>query len=418
MIINEQEYDNLRESSKFIGVMFVILAILISSILAIPMQSIGTEENNSMFGTITGIVIDEETDEPINYALMTLQYHDETHYTVTDSDGLYAFYKVPICFCLKNVSAEKTGYQSQFKYVPVNKITYVNFSLVPNKDPPKDEPDTDPEDPDEPGDPDNNDSIHGSIMGIVLDDKTNKPIQNCKMTLKYHNEFQIKYTDSDGSYTFEKVPMCFCLKNVSAQKDGYWEEYELVAVSQVTNVNFSLTPKDSSPDQDYPSDEPEDPEDPEEPQDGLYGTIYGTVLDADFKVPIENAIVVLKYHDKIRNTKTNSEGEFKFSYVPICFCLKNITVMKDYYKTQSKEIPVNETTMVYFLLNRTNGEVIPPQDLPPKSDDKQGRYTEDQLYSDLNGLGITIIGIVSILIILAITGGLFIVINRINHRNR
>jgi hypothetical protein len=387
--------DNLRESNKFVGAIVIILAILTSTILAIPMQSIGTEDSNkSMYGTINGRVIDDKTDEPINYALMTLKYHEETHFTVTDSNGVYSFYKVPICFCLKNVSSEKTGYQVQNRFVPVDKITYVNFSLVPIEDQPKDNPD--------PGEPEDNEKDKGGVKGVVIDAVTSYPIDKVYIALEYHGIIHSTYTDSEGKYSFSDIPECNCSKDISADKEGYETQHFQIGVYRVTYVNFSLEPI-------------KDPKEPKEPNNGMYGTIYGTVMGTESKLPIKNAKVNLKYHDKIQNTKTNSEGEFKFTNVPICYCLKNLTVTKDDYKTQSKQIPVNESTTVFFFLDKTNDEIVPPQDLPPKSDDIQGKYTEDQLYGDLNGLGITIIGIVSIIVILFISGGLFFVLKKKNH---
>lgn len=174
-------------------------------------------------GVITGIVTDAITNDPIPNTIMTLKYHDVVRTEHTNSKGYYKFNRIPICFCLKNVSATKNGYEVQYKLVAVNKITYVDFSLEPIDD--------------------GNGSMYGVITGIVTDSETGKPIADTLMTLKYHDVVRTEHTDSNGWYTFTKVPICFCLKNVSAAKRGYGLQYELVAVSEVTYVNFSLEPE-------------------------------------------------------------------------------------------------------------------------------------------------------------------------------
>jgi hypothetical protein len=179
-------------------------------------------------GVITGVVTDAETNEPIPETLMTLKYHDVVRTDFTDSKGRYKFNRVPICFCMKNVSAEKKGYEEQYKLVAVYKITYVNFSLEPIDD---------------------NGSMYGIITGVVTDSETGEPIPETLMTLEYHDIVRTGYTDSKGWYKFDKVPICFCLKNLSAAKRGYEIQYELVAVSEVTYVNFSLV-SDSEDDHD------------------------------------------------------------------------------------------------------------------------------------------------------------------------
>jgi hypothetical protein len=173
-------------------------------------------------GIITGFVTDSETGNPIVDCEMILKYHDEVHIEYTDSKGLYTFTSVPICFCLKELTAKKEGYESQTKMVAVHKITYVDFALNPTNGG---------------GEP-----TEGIIIGFVTDSETGDPIADAKMTLKYHEEVHIEFTDPQGYYKFTDVPICFCLKNVSASKKGYESEYEMVAVSEITYVNFSLNP--------------------------------------------------------------------------------------------------------------------------------------------------------------------------------
>lgn len=235
----------------------VIFSIIISMILIVPLQTIGTtpSDNSAMYGTITGIVADAETDEPISNAVMTLKYHDMVRVDRTDSEGWYEFDNVPICFCLKNISAYKDGYEPEYQLVGVYAVTYVNFTLIPinstspdpeePEEPPEDEPpdDQEPEQPPEdPSQPDDEHELYGIIKGVVIDASTNEPIPGTTVTLTCHDEIRTQSTDSNGEYTFTKVPICYCLKNVSAVKNGYESQYQMVGVHEMTYVNFTLEP--------------------------------------------------------------------------------------------------------------------------------------------------------------------------------
>jgi hypothetical protein len=173
-------------------------------------------------GTIYGIVTDCETNEPIPDALLTLEYHDTVRTEYSNSQGRYIIRNVPLCFCLKNLSASKDGYESEFKMVPVYKITHVDFELKPMND--------------------DDGSIEGVLTGYVKDVETDDPLQNTLMTLKYHDVIRFQYTDIVGHYSFDKVPICFCLKNISAHKEGYENQNQLIAISDITYANFSLEP--------------------------------------------------------------------------------------------------------------------------------------------------------------------------------
>ena len=328
-------------------------------------------------GTVIGWVTDADTNEPIEEAEMTITYHESTQVEYTDSNGQYTFENVPICFCLKNISATKKGYESQYQLIAVSEVTYLNFSLE-SLDDPEDPEDPEPEDPEDP-DPEP-EGMYGIITGIVKDATTNNPISEAIMVLKYHDVVRREITDSLGEYTFDKVPMCFCLKDLSAAKNGYETQTEQVAVHEITYVNFSLEPTDDpepeDPEDPEPEDpeepddpEPDDPEDPEEtdetPDDGMYGIITGIVTNAMTDKPIAEVLVTLKYHDLVRTELTDSEGLYTFTNVPICFCLKNMTVSKNGYETQYKDVAVSERTVVDFSLNPTNENSNPEQNHNP-----------------------------------------------------
>jgi hypothetical protein len=224
---NRRSVIGMKKSGQIVASKFIIVFMVICSV-AVLILSTGLAQNiigwinDPTEGSITGIVTDADTGEPIPDTLMTLKYHGVVRTELTDSNGRYKFTGVPICFCMKNVSASKNGYESQYKMVAVQKITHVDFSLEPIED--------------------GSGSMYGIITGIVTDAETNDPIPDALMTLKYHGLIRTEFTDSNGWYTFTEVPICFCLKNVSASKNGYESQYKLVAVSEITYANFSLEP--------------------------------------------------------------------------------------------------------------------------------------------------------------------------------
>lgn len=309
----------MKKSGRVVGSKFVIVftAICIITLLVLSSglaQNILGWINGPTEGTITGIVTDAETEEPIPGALMTLEYHDIFRTELTDSRGRYTFTGVPICFCLKNISASKEGYESQYQMVAVHKITYVDFSLKPIEG--------------------GSSSMYGVITGIVIDAVTIDPIANAFMILKYHDVIRTELTDSKGQYTFTKVPLCFCLKNISASKNGYESQSKMVAVHKITYVNFSLEPIEDS-------------------SGSMYGIITGIVIDAETNDPIPDALMTLKYHGLIRTELTDSNGWYTFTEVPICFCLKNVSASKNGYESQYELVAVSEITYVNFTLNPT-----------------------------------------------------------------
>jgi hypothetical protein len=99
---------------------------------------------------------------------MTLKYHEVVRTQFTDSNGLYTFTDVPICFCLKNISASKRGYESQYQLVAVEEITYANFSLKPaSSNDPKGEPDIAPNGINEKGISVEQKDHHIALTGVI-----------------------------------------------------------------------------------------------------------------------------------------------------------------------------------------------------------------------------------------------------------
>ncbi len=105
-------------------------------------------------------------------------------------------------------------------------------------------------------------------------------------------------------FIFENVPICYCLKNISATKDGYEHDWQLVATSKLTYANFSLIPE-------YPqneSNEPEESQDPKEPYEPDSGNLKGVVTDSETNLSVAGVCLTLKYHDIVQRTETDKIG--------------------------------------------------------------------------------------------------------------
>ena len=84
---------------------------------------------------------------------------------------------------------------------------------------------------------------NGTLSGYVNDTSMN-PIEGAKVRVYFHETYEEDYSDSSGYYHVTNIPICFCLKNATASKDGYTTEWVLLAIGENTTYDFVLTPLD------------------------------------------------------------------------------------------------------------------------------------------------------------------------------
>jgi hypothetical protein len=228
--------------------------------------------------------------------------------------------------------------------------------------------------------------IKGDIVGVVADAETNNPLPNTTVTLEYHGFLYTTLTNSDGWYEFKDVSMCNCTKDITASKDGYEDWYFTTSVSEITFVNISMEPI----------------EDPHDPDDDLFGIITGIVTDSDSDVPLRNALITLEYHEELRTTFTDYNGNYIFTQVPICFCLKELTVVKDGFKTNTKLESVSKSTIVDFSMEKDpsgNEKVI--DNIQNISQSGSGAADNGKLSFDIY---FPVIAVISLIVVLVILG--------------
>jgi hypothetical protein len=82
---------------------------------------------------------------------------------------------------------------------------------------------------------------NGSLSGYVTDSAMN-PIEGARVRVYFYETYEENYTDSSGYYNVTNIPICWCLKNATASKDGYSTEWVLLAIGENTTYDFVLMP--------------------------------------------------------------------------------------------------------------------------------------------------------------------------------
>jgi parallel beta-helix repeat protein len=86
----------------------------------------------------------------------------------------------------------------------------------------------------------------GILIGYVYDLGMN-PIQGARVRVYFHETYEEDYTDLSGFYLVTNIPLCYCLKNATASKEGYITEWVELAIGEATIHDFVLTPVDHVP---------------------------------------------------------------------------------------------------------------------------------------------------------------------------
>jgi hypothetical protein len=70
------------------------------------------------------------------------------------------------------------------------------------------------------------------------------PIEGARIRVRFHGTYEDGYSNENGYYFVDNIPICYCLKNVSCSKDGYETEWAMVSIDENTVYDFVLTPSD------------------------------------------------------------------------------------------------------------------------------------------------------------------------------
>jgi len=86
---------------------------------------------------------------------------------------------------------------------------------------------------------------NGSLSGYVNDTSMN-PVEGALVRVYFHETYRENYSNNFGYYHVTDIPICYCLKNCTASKEGYESDWVMLGISEGTKYDFILTP-DGSP---------------------------------------------------------------------------------------------------------------------------------------------------------------------------
>lgn len=86
----------------------------------------------------------------------------------------------------------------------------------------------------------------GTLSGYVNDTSGN-PIEGALVRVHFHETYEEAYSDEDGYFYVDNIPICYCYKNATCSKDGYKTEWILLAIYENTTHNFILTTTNQPP---------------------------------------------------------------------------------------------------------------------------------------------------------------------------
>jgi protocatechuate 3,4-dioxygenase beta subunit len=318
-------------------------------------------------GTIMGTVTDNHDGRPLGKVHMELEHHGILRNTYTDSNGRYRFDHVPECYCGKEVTATLENFRPESIWVNVSGVTIVDFELWIEEIEP----------------------LTRIITGTVYDANTKDTIEGAQVKLSFTLLSYIVYTDTDGRYTFEGIPVAWEKVTLEVMMDGYQTVSRDIEFDNVNVVDFVLVPDENEPPQDK-------------------GTLKGMVVDGVTGEPIPGARVTVIFHGEELSTLTDDDGRYSVSGIPLCWCMKDLTASKVGYITFEQGVAIGEMTYMNMTLKSStpdDGDVV---DLPSVSDGNAGSGASGIQLAANTGIGLVLV--------LFLMVGMFLYISRSGDR--
>ena len=238
---------------------------------------------NATVSTLTGVIKDKQTGEPIEGAVITVGDKQST----TDSMGAYTISSIEAGSYV--VSISKAGYLQNERTVniPANTILRYNASLR-----------------------DFDFTVSADILGQVIDKNGSIPLENVKITLSDNHTSKTYMTTADGNFMFDKNKQG--VYHLEIQKDGYYIVQTSFSIDSSNTIDFGIVTLQTI--------------DTTTPQ---LASVQGVIVDAISKSPIEGVLVEVSG----LNTLTDATGAYVIGNAPIGEI--TLSVSKDGYKTAS-----------------------------------------------------------------------------------
>jgi hypothetical protein len=82
---------------------------------------------------------------------------------------------------------------------------------------------------------------NGTLSGYVTDPLDN-PIEGALIRVHFHETYEEDYSDENGYYYVDNIPICYCMKNCTCSKEGYNTKWVLMGITENTTYDFMLYP--------------------------------------------------------------------------------------------------------------------------------------------------------------------------------
>ena len=83
--------------------------------------------------------------------------------------------------------------------------------------------------------------FEGTLSGYVNDTNMD-PIEGALVRVYFHGTYEENYSDETGHYHVTNIPICYCMKNCTASKEGYYTDWVLMGIVEDSWYDFVLEP--------------------------------------------------------------------------------------------------------------------------------------------------------------------------------
>ena len=164
--------------------------------------------------------------------------------------------------------------------------------------------------------------IYGSLSGFITDNKTN-PIDSVRVFITCGDFTFECFSNENGYYCQDNIPLLFCLWNVSAFKPGYEIVYVVMPIGENSTYDFILNQTDKA-------------------------CLSGYITD-QYKNRIKGAKVTISCGDTFE-CYSDETGYYIKDNLPLLFCIWNVSVYKEGYEFVFIEIPIVQNSTYDFIL--------------------------------------------------------------------
>ncbi|MBN1280337.1 MAG: right-handed parallel beta-helix repeat-containing protein [Candidatus Thermoplasmatota archaeon] len=107
----------------------VVSCLLVMTALLGSTSEGATPVDHQNDGTLSGYVNDTAM-QPLEGARVRVSFHETYEEDYTDASGYYHVTNIPICYCLKNATASKSGYEPDTVWLGITENTTLDFMLT------------------------------------------------------------------------------------------------------------------------------------------------------------------------------------------------------------------------------------------------------------------------------------------------